>query len=160
MLHLTMMARMKLCFLSVVYFGSLSCAESRGQRGSLDSIRIQSTTGEPWPKPQSIQTTGERFALHPDTFQFRINDTSQRCDLLTGAFARYYRAIFFPQTYLSHLLGTSSSSEDEAVLRKTMLNLGSSPLLKDFYVNVQEPCNQWPTLESNESCNRIVSLLP
>ena len=157
MLHLTMRARINLFFLLVICFGSFSYVQSRARQGSFSTIRIQPTIGEVWPKPQSIQTTGQRFALRPDTFQFRTNETSRSCDLLTSAFDRYYRAIFFPNTYSSYILRSPSSSTDNPVLRRSMLKQGSVPLLKTLYVNVQQPCDQWPTLESNESCNRMIS---
>lgn len=158
MLHLAMRSRINLCFLLVVCFGSFSCVQSHGRRGSFSTIRVQSTTGEVWPKPQSIQTTGQQFALRPDTFQFRINETSQRCDLLIGAFDRYYRAIFVPNTYSSYILRSPAPSPaDNPALRRPMLKQRSVPLLRTLYVNVQQPCDQWPTLESNESCNRIIA---
>ena len=71
-----------------------SSTRIQGRRGLVHDVRIEPTTGEPWPKPQSIQITGRRFAVHPDAFHFRVSNTSQSCDLLTSAFVRYYRAIF------------------------------------------------------------------
>jgi len=160
-----MIVRVKLLLLLlVVIMNSLSSARNHGRRGFLNTIRIQPTVGEPWPKPQSIQTTAGRLAVHPNTFRFLINETSQRCDLLTSAFVRYYRAIFFPHTYLSHILRSSSTflTDDyihqprtDAASKKNLSNLANAPVLEDLYVNVQQQCEQWPSLESNESCKRI-----
>jgi hypothetical protein len=147
----------RLLLLFVIIVDSLSSARSHGRRGFLNPIRIQPTAGEPWPKPQSIQTTTAQLAIYPHSFRFLINETtsSERCDLLTGAFERYYRAIFFPQTYLSYILRSSSSSLTDDYTRPRRSSLANVSLLEDLYVNVQQPCEQWPSLESNESCNRL-----
>jgi hypothetical protein len=152
----------------MVIVNGLSFPRNHGRRGSLNRIRIQPTVGEAWPKPQSIQTTAQRLAIHPTTFHFLINETSQRCDLLTNAFVRYYRAIFFPHTYLSYILRSPSTyqtdddhihrSRPDAIWRKNLSDLANASLLEDLYVNIQQPCDQWPSLESNELCNRVIYL--
>jgi hypothetical protein len=152
---------MKLVFflLVIVIFNVLSVL-SDGRRGFINSIRIEPTVGEVWPKPQSIKTTNQQFSLHPDTFNFVVNETSEKCDLLTNAFVRYYKIIFYPHTYLSSILHSSTSKTDDnmhrprlkTVSRKKLFNSNDIPVLKDLYVNVEQPCDQWPHLESNESC--------
>ena len=140
----------------VIVYHVESSARIRGRRGLVHDVRVEPTMGEPWPKPQSIQTTGRQFAIHPDTFHFRISNTSQSCDLLTGAFVRYYRAIFYPKTYLPHILRQpdepDQSPMNETRWRKSLSDLGDTPLLGDLFVHLQQPCDQWPSLESNESC--------
>lgn len=146
----------RLLFLLIIVCHVESSARIHGRRGLVNDVRIQPTTGEPWPKPQSIQITGQRFAVHPDAFHFRIDNTSQSCDLLTSAFVRYYRAIFYPQTYLSSILQVSNQQDQSetknTTWRKSLAELGDTPLLGDLYVHLQQPCDQWPSLESNESC--------
>jgi hypothetical protein len=160
-----MLVRVNVLFLLlVIIVDSRLSVRNHGRRGLLNTIRIQPTVGEPWPQPQSIQTTAQQLAVHPETFHFLINETSQSCDLLANAFVRYYRAIFFPHTYLSYILRSSSSfvtddhrrqSRMDAVSRKNLSNFANVSSLEDLYVNVQHPCDQWPSLESNESCNRM-----
>lgn len=137
-----------------------SSVRIHGRRGLVNDVRIQPTTGEPWPKPQSIQITDRRFAVHPDAFHFRIDNTSQSCDLLISAFVRYYRAIFYPQSYLSSILQFSNqrdqSEKKNTTWRKSLEELGDTPLLGDLYVHLQQPCDQWPSLESNESCMNLI----
>lgn len=149
----------------IILSASAACERNQGRRGFLHGVRIQPTVGEPWPMPQSMQTTAQRLAIHPNTFQFILNDTSQRCDLLTSAFTRYYKAIFFPETYLSYVLNSSSSFSNindnirqklrDATLRKRSSKFADTQVLMSLYVNIQQPCDFWPSLESNESCNQF-----
>ena len=157
----------RLLLLTIIIVQSLSFARYYEQRTLPKPMGIQPTTGEPWPKPQSIQTTSQRLGVHPDTFHFLISETSQRCDLLTNAFARYHRAIFFPRTYLSHILSSSfpvlndnhvNQARSYASSRKEPSTPPNASLLMDLYVNVEQPCEQWPSLESNESCISIFDL--
>lgn len=151
--------------LFVVIVESYSSVRNHGRRGLLNTIRIQPTAGEPWPKPQSIQTTFQQFAVLPDKFHFLINETSQSCDILTNAFIRYYKAIFFPQTYLSYVLGSSFSwntndynRRPRVNIRKNLSHIVDVPLLESLNVHVQQLCDQWPSLESNESCKKTYCL--
>jgi hypothetical protein len=160
LLRMTNRAYLRLLLL-VIIIDNLSAVSSHGRRGTLNTIRIQPTAGEPWPKPQLIQTTAQRLAVYPDAFHFLINETSQRCDLLTSAFDRYYRAIFFPNTYLSYILHASSNFSANDFINQSKSNEAwkrtlSTPSLNYLFVNVQQPCDQWPSLESNESCNTLV----
>lgn len=139
-------------FLFLICIQKILAARSESRRGFVNNIRIQPTIGEPWPKPQSIQSTTQRFAIHPSAFRFRVNETSQTCDLLTGAFDRYYRAIFYPSSYLSYILRSPFPLAKNVTLRKNLADLGDLPLLEDLNVFIQQPCDKWPNLESNESC--------
>ncbi|CAF1594959.1 unnamed protein product, partial [Adineta steineri] len=80
-----------LLFLSAV----ISYSHGKQPRGSLNIFDVKPTVGQPWPKPQTIKTTSQQYAVHPSAFHFMVNSTSQSCDLLTSAFDRYYRIIFF-----------------------------------------------------------------
>ena len=121
---------------------------------------VEPTVGQPWPKPQTMQTTPQQFSLHPAAFHFLVNSTSQTCDLLTSAFDRYYKLIFFPQTYLNHILNPHSvNTEKNYAIKKTLADLRDAPLLKRLNVHIQQPCDQYPSLESDESCKLIFSKL-
>lgn len=142
---------------AIIAISSLSSARNYERRGYVNTIRVQPTIGEPWPKPQSIQTTPQRFAILPSTFHFLINETSQSCDLLTSAFDRYYTIIFFPQTYLSHILRSPPTPPTNyRMIKKNSSNLANASFLMDLSVYIEQPCDEWPSLESNESCKKII----
>jgi len=149
--------------LFVIILINILSIESDGRRGLINKIRIKPTVGEVWPKPQSIETTNEQYSIHPSTFHFVLNEKSQQCDLLTNAFIRYYKIIFYPHTYLSSILSKTNDFIRQPQLDKFLIkNLSNNtdiPLLKDVYVNVQTPCDEWPRLESNESCNLFYFVL-
>jgi hypothetical protein len=114
---------------------------------------VEASVGEPWPKPQTIQTTGQQSVVDSSAFHFLLNSTSQTCDLLTNAFDRYYKLIFFPEFYLNYILNPESvDNQKKFVPKKNLANLRDTPVLKRLNVYVQQPCDQYPTLESDESC--------
>ena len=89
-------------------------------------------------------------------FVFLINETSERCDLLTNAFIRYYQLIFNSSNYLSFILHSSTNDHlTRQGERRTIENINDIPSLNCLYVNIENPCDEWPSLESNESCNSI-----
>jgi hypothetical protein len=139
---------------------SLSHGGRPRPRPSVDDFYVEASVGEPWPKPQSIQTTAQQLAVHPETFHFLVNSTSQTCDLLTSALDRYYKLIFFPQTYLNHILHPGSvNDEKRSAPTKRLEDLRDTPMLERLNIYVQQPCDQYPSLESNESCIRKTSAL-
>jgi hypothetical protein len=135
---------------AVVVFG-----HAKGERSVPDLFSIKPAHGQPWPMPQSMNTFTNRLAVHPESFHFLYNETSGRCDLLINAFARYYKLIFYPQTYWDDLLEQSSSKKKifKQNFSKKVSNLGDTILLERLNVNIQQACDQWPSFESNESCN-------
>ncbi|CAF1646697.1 unnamed protein product [Rotaria magnacalcarata] len=150
---------MQLTFIIFTIYVYIPLAQNIQQQIELDEIAIKPTVGEPWPKPQSIQTTSTRFAVHPATFYFLTNETSQQCDLLRNAFDRYYKIIFFPQTYMLHLTDPLLADIKIRHLKETLRNvsdLGDVTLLKRLIVNIEQPCEEWPSLESNESYTLVV----
>lgn len=73
------------------------------------------------------------------------------CDVVSNAFNRYFKIIFFPQNYeiipnkkLVRRVRKAKKSVKEA-------NLADN-LLKRIVVNIQGQCEQYPTLDSDESC--------
>jgi hypothetical protein len=125
-----------------------------GYRGISNLSYITATIGEPWPIPQSINTFSERVSIHPDSFHFLYSETSQQCDVLTNAFVRYYKLIFFPETYWDDLLEQPLYKKKifKKDIRKKLSNLRDTILLENLTVNIQQACEHWPTLQSNESC--------
>ena len=115
------------------------------------SFIIQTTNGEPWPMPQSINTFPSQVNIDPDSFRFIYNETSHQCDLLTNAFLRYYKLIFFPETYWLDIL-EEPPARKKKFPKRNMIKVEETQLLKNVKVNIRDICAQWPTFESNESC--------
>ena len=132
---------------------AISAIDGKRPRPAIDSFFVVPTVGQPWPKPQTMQITQEQYAVHPGAFHFLVNSTSETCDLLTSAFDRYYRLIFFPQDYMNYVLNRQTPSQDKKkTWKKSLTDLRDTTLLKRLNVQVQQPCEQYPTLESDESC--------
>ena len=144
--------------LAILFFllAAFCCIHGDQVRPSLRPPRLRTSTGQTWPKPQSMQTTAQQFAVHPDAFHFLVNSTSQTCDILTNALDRYFRLIFYPQSYMSYILNPKSAdSQIKQKPKKTLADLRDAPILQRLNVYIQQPCDQYPSLESNESCNNI-----
>jgi hypothetical protein len=121
----------------------------------LGALRVDQTVGQPWPLPQTFQTTNQKLGINPAAFHFLVNATGQTCDLLTSAFDRYYRMIFFPESYLDYILNPGSiDNKIKHPRRKHLAHLADVPLFMHLDVLVRTPCDQYPTLESDESCKR------
>ena len=130
-----------------------SCIYAKMARSSVDTVYATPTVGRPWPLPQSIQTTAQQFALHSAAFHFFVDPTSQTCDLLTSALDRYFRLIFYPKTYLSYILDQQSTEQDtKQTPKKSLADLADVPQLTRLVVRIDHACDQYPSLESNESC--------
>ena len=131
----------------------ISYSHGKCPRSPVNTFRVTSSVGQTWPKPQSVQTGAQQFAVHPSAFHFLVNETSQTCDVLTSALDRYFKLIFFPQSYLNHILNPGSrSNEIKDIPKKRLEDLRDTPLLKRLNIYIQQPCDQYPTLESDESC--------
>lgn len=135
-------------------------SNSDGGRPSLPkSIRSKSTIGEVWPKPQSMSSTTQEYLINRDSFELTMNETSARCDLLTNALNRYYSIIFDPFKYISSFLHSNSFYfKYRNEINQSRSNVSDIPLLKQLFVYVQNECEQWPNIQSNESCESSSSL--
>jgi hypothetical protein len=133
-------------FVLLFAFVSVKCEENL-----LDFSIIKTTIGEPWPMPQSINPSPIRVSIRPESFSFLYNETSHQCALLDSAFVRYYKLIFFPETYWDDLLDEPPRYKKKFI-KRNLSNLGDIKLLKNVQVNIQQMCEQWPTFKSNESC--------
>ena len=144
---------MRSFILVLIVFFIISKANAKQSHRRLTDFYVVPSVGEPWPKPQSIQTTTQQFAVHPDAFHFMVNSTSQTCDILTSALDRYFRVIFYPQSYLKYIIHPEAVSHDiKPTVEKSLGDLCDMPMLKRLDIYIQQPCDQYPSLESDESC--------
>jgi len=146
---------MRLSAVLLLLLAVISDSHGKRPRSPLNVFYVQPTVGQPWPKPQSSETGPQQIAVQPSAFHFLVNSTSQTCDTLTSAFDRYYRLIFFPHSYLKYILNPNSVDNEKPFQpRKRSADLDATPLLKRLNVHIQQPCEQFPSLESDESCKR------
>ncbi|CAF1064636.1 unnamed protein product [Rotaria magnacalcarata] len=144
--------------LLLVLLTVVSHSHGKRPRDPLNSFYVQATVGYPWPQPQAIHTTPQQYGVHPAAFHFLVNQTSQTCDLLTSALDRYYKLIFYPYSYLNYILDPESVIDEiKDKPKKTLFDLRDTPLLKRLNVYIQEPCERYPTLESDESYTLTVT---
>lgn len=152
---MTLLLTMYLQYMTIFICVYISIVRGTHLQPESDEISKKPTIGHPWPKPQSIQTTAARLAIHPSKFEFMINETSHQCDILRNAFDRYYKMIFFPQAYMLYLFDPLLAHIQINSLKSTIKNVsefGDVPLLRTLVVRIEQPCEEWPRLESNESC--------
>ena len=104
--------------------------------------------------PQSITTGTDLHSLDARAFSFQYAETSQVCELLTAAFNRYYKIIFLPENY--EIIENKKFVKKVKSNRKSPKTAVSDSLLKRIVVNVQEPCEDYPSLDSDESCKLLL----
>lgn len=107
--------------------------------------------GSPWPKPQSYITSDIVVTIDARSFSFQYAEQSQTCDLLSAAFNRYYKIMFLPEEY--------EIVPNRRVVQKIKKANKNGELkfkdedgeIKRALISVQNPCEQYPTLDSDES---------
>lgn len=99
--------------------------------------------GKPLPIPQSYISTDTQHNLDERNFKFQFVKGSFVCDVVTLAFYRYHKIIFRP-TDLFHV---------KKIMKKETKLPGKSSqgLLKNVFVNIHTACEDYPSLESDES---------
>ena len=116
-------------------------------RASKNLKIVPKTPGRPFPKPQSQVITDVQQLLDEKNFSFQYGKGSVVCDVLSVAFKRYYDIIFRPQNIATNVRKIARSHKDS----ETKINPKAS-LIKKVTMNVQEPCEDYPSLDSDESC--------
>ncbi|CAC5394973.1 HEXA_B [Mytilus coruscus] len=99
---------------------------------------INPTIGAPWPMPQKYTPTGNVYAI--DRSSFRFQATGETCDILTSAFARYRQIIFGTTLKFQPQHGSDNGNA-----------------LTTASVKVKLECDKFPSLESDESYDLVVS---
>lgn len=95
--------------------------------------------GFPWPQPASISTTSSSFVVSPYEFRFRVVGVT--CDILDEAIVRYFRIVFYDGKERPNRRSKDSALRFEA--RKHLTHLD---------VEVQNACEEYPSLDMDESC--------
>ena len=108
-------------------------------------------SGTPFPMPQQFVQTSTQHFLDSRAFSFQHVPGSVVCDLLSTAFNRYYKIIFRPNQYETAKNVVNLRNSDTKRNQKN--NRLKSSLLKRVQVKVLLPCEDYPSLESDESCN-------
>jgi hypothetical protein len=113
-----------------------------------------SKLGQPLPKPKSISQTPNQRYLDVRTFSFRHASDSVVCELISVAFNRYYKTIFFAEQYANEISGGRSKINKIKHRNKLGLLKKYSELekLQQVTVKVNMPCEDYPSLDSDESC--------
>ena len=115
------------------------------------------TSGRPFPKPQSQILTDIQQILDEKDFSFQYGKSSVVCDLLNLAFNRFYKIIFRPETYDKRSDSVTNRVRKLNIpIKKNKNIIGQARLLKRVIVNVQMPCEDYPSLESDESCLYLI----
>ena len=126
---------------------------------------VQKAPGSVFPKPQVQSLSDEQHRLNGHSFSFVYKNGSVECSLLREAFDRIYRIIFKPYEYAASL------NKHERVRKSKMPSKHSEPLLNGHFkdgddvvlntleVNIDEACEDYPNLESDESCKYLVTSL-
>ena len=105
--------------------------------------------GRPVPMPQSYTTTNTQFSLDARQFKFKFNKGSQMCDVTKLAFTRYHQIIFTPEIYeiIQNRRVVTKLGRPNQYSYKSQVKA-----LNALLVHVEDPCELYPTLESDESC--------
>ncbi|XP_071167933.1 beta-hexosaminidase subunit beta-like [Mytilus edulis] len=99
---------------------------------------INPTIGAPWPMPQKYTPTGNVYQIEPSSFRFEA--TGETCDILTSAFDRYKQIIFGTTLKFQPYHGSHNGNA-----------------LTSASVKVKSECAKFPSLESDESYDLVVS---
>ncbi|XP_006824994.1 beta-hexosaminidase subunit beta-like [Saccoglossus kowalevskii] len=110
--------------------------------------QIEASSGSVWPMPQLMQVQENRVFLSADTFEFSFS--MHDCDTLQSAFKRYYHIIF--DGHLDTKLKFSprvEKQESNCVLPSC--DTAENTMLEGLVVELDTPCEKYPSLESNET---------
>lgn len=117
----------------------------------LGAYIISKSRGQPFPKPQEYLSTNNQNQLDKKSFSFHYVAKSQVCDVVSLAFNRYYKSIFEPHKY-QIIENVNLVSKKRRANKLKKFKEQDKQLLNKLWVNVQEPCEDYPSLESDESC--------
>jgi hypothetical protein len=109
------------------------------------------SSGTLFPKPQFVIQSQVQHYLNSKEFSFSYVKTSVVCDLLDNAFNRYYKIIFTPTEYETAVNNVRKVKRREEKQREVK---EPRSFLKRVVVDLHSPCEDYPSLESDESCSK------
>ena len=111
-----------------------------------ENVAVMVREHKPFPMPQVYATSPNQYKINHNEFAFEYFKGSFVCHILSLAFNRFYKIIFKPAEYQQRTSKVKWTPESNVKYdRKKSLN--------KLLVNVHEPCEEYPRLESDESCN-------
>jgi len=111
-------------------------------------------TGSPWPMPASMTTTTDAQVVEAMLFRFKA--TGYSCNILEEAFVRYFDIIFHGQP--SYKKPSGNDDVNKVEMQKNQPLLFKVTGLTSLDVAVDHQCENWPSLEMDESCKLSVSV--
>ena len=126
--------------------------EANGQRvtNRADLRLTPKAPGTPTPLPQIYTTLPTQHVLDERAFSFQYMAGSVVCNMLSSAFNRYYKIIFRPQEYEINE-GRSNRVKPFVKSQKSASNRTHLGVLKRVVINIKNPCENYPSLDSDES---------
>lgn len=124
-------------------------SDAPGIRSPFNNLFTGQTKGRPVPLPQIYNTSDSQSFLNHREFAFVYEKDSVICDVVTLALDRYANIIFEPHLYEINKNRPNRVRKIETEQRREFRDQES--MLKKLLVNVQQPCEDYPKLESDES---------
>ena len=119
--------------------------------GLEDNFEVK-TSGRPVPLPQIYKPSSTQYSLSPKKFEFEYAQGSYVCEVVTLAFNRYHKIIFRPTAYE---INENQRGSVRKLKRNKPINnkrYQQADSIQKVLVNVRNPCEEYPSLESDESC--------
>jgi hypothetical protein len=115
-----------------------------------DNFEVK-TKGRPVPLPQIYKPSNTQYILNEKEFSFKFTAASVVCDVLTLAFTRYHKIIFRPHT---HEINMGQRNVKKIKFNKDKHKFAHESLdyMKRLMINVHDPCEDYPSLDTDESC--------
>lgn len=135
----------------------VQCKKHKQNHGNFKRFIVPKSRGEPFPKPQYYVTSDTQHYLDGRGFSFSFAQNSQICEVLSIAFNRYYKIIFQPHNY--EIIENKSLVKKRRRPKTEHFDKLKKSLLESVFVNVHEPCEDYPSLESDESCKFTLNCL-
>lgn len=125
--------------------------EFLGETSFLQNPFSQAELGRPIPMPQVYKPLATQTKLNKKSFEFTLEKGSFSCDVITLAFDRYHKIIFNPDAYEINQGKPVSRKIKQKKSKSYVKSTRNESLLNKAVINVEQACEDYPTLESDES---------
>jgi len=115
---------------------------------------VHPTEGSIWPQPLNQTSSSVFMILRPNHFLFQIGRW-HRCDIIDEAVSRYHQVIFSPAR--GKETARRFQKEGEALHQKWKEMDQFGGYLDAVSVQLQRPCQKYPSIESDESYEIVVN---